>query len=485
MGATRRRLASLLFAEALLLALPAAVLAVPVGLLTLQGVAGGVPGVPSAAFDVDISLGAASLAIGVAVLSAVVCGLFPLRGLTTTPTGRALQAFGVRQTAGKNVMLFRTALASAQIALSMTLVALTLVFAQSLANIARIELGFDVDPVMTFTISPETSGYSPEASATLYDRVEQEIGTIPGVASVSSSMIQLLSGETFWSGVPADGSEDRIGVHLHFIGRDFFQTLGIDLLAGRGFGPADSADSANTVVINQRLAERLGVDQEVIGARFTLLGRDVEVIGLVANAKDDKVTTDVEPQVFFPRAKLPGAPATFYVRGSQPSLNVIDAVRAAVKRVDTNVPITDLVTLQQQVRKSLTVERFVAASSTVFAVLGTVLAGLGIYGVLAYSVVQRSREIGLRIALGAAPPRVRAMVFRQVAVIASLGIAVGVAAAFALGRVARGLLYGIEAGDPLSIVVAATVIAVVTLSASYFPARRASGVDPVVALRSE
>jgi predicted permease len=494
MGATRGRLASLLLAESLLLALPAALLGLPVALLTLQvlasGVPGGIPaagvvGIPPAAFDVDLSVGASLVAITVAVVSALAVGLYPVRGLTRTQPGKALQAHGARQTSGKRVTLFRTALATVQIALSMTLLAMTGVFAQSLANIARVDLGFDVDSVVTFTISPEMSGYSAEETARLLRRLEDELSSIPGVTSAAMSTVALLGGGSFNTSASVDGADGPVVVrtHINSVGPGFFRTLGIPLLAGRDFVETDG--TAGVAIINERLAERLGLGGDVVGRRVSAFG-DVEIIGLVADAKDVDVRGEIEPQVFT-RHEPGGAlnSASFYIRGAQSAESLLNVVRETATRVDPIVPLANLRTMQQQVGENLATERYVAAASSAFAVLATALAGLGLYGVLAYSVAQRAREIGLRIALGAPMDRIRAIVLRQVTRMAVIGIVLGTAGAILLGRAAQSLLFGVATADPLALAAAVVVLAAVTLGAAYIPARRASRVDPMSVLRYE
>ena len=487
MGATRGRLASLLLAESLLLALPAALLGLPVALLTLQVLAGGVPDLPRAAFDVDLSYGAALVAITVAVASALAVGLFPIRGLTRIEPGKILQAYGVRQTSGKGVTLYRSALATVQIALSMTLLAMTGVFAQSLANIARVDLGLDVDTLVTFSMSPQTSGYSSEEAAQLFDRLEQELAAIPGVTFAASSVVPVLGGSDLNGSVSVDGADGPVVVrtHLNFISPGFFQTLGIPLLAGRDLTDGDPTGTAPAIIINERLAQRLGLGGDIIGRRIGGFG-DAEIIGLVADAKDIDVRGEIEPQVFMRRA-AGGAfnSASLYVRGARSAEDLLDDVRETAARVDPIVPITNLRTMRQQVGENLATERYFAAASTAFAVFATALAGLGLYGVLAYSVAQRSREIGLRVALGAPTSRIRAMVLRQVTRMAVTGIVLGAGAAAVLGRAAKSLLFGVEAGDPLMLAAAAVLLVAVMLGAAYIPARRATRVDPMSVLRYE
>jgi ABC-type antimicrobial peptide transport system permease subunit len=224
----------------------------------------------------------------------------------------------------------------------------------------------------------------------------------------------------------------------------------------------------------------------VIGHRFAFLGHDREIVGLVADVRYGNVTDDIEAQVFLPRRQstMLGT-ATFYVRGVRPPRDFMNAVRETVTAAAPTVPITDLRTMEQQVRENLATERFVAAASTAFAVLATALAALGLYGLLAYSVAQRSREIALRFALGAPASRIRAMVLRQVGAMASVGVALGIAGALLLGRAARSLLFGVEIVDPVALIAAAIVLACVMLGAAYIPARRASRVNPTVALRYE
>jgi putative ABC transport system permease protein len=486
MGASRGRLASLLLAEALLLAVPAAVLSLPLALLILRGIAGGIPDLPGTAFDVELSFAAAVVAVAAAVLAALGFGLLPVQGAARTEPALTLLAYGVRQTSSKRVTRFRAALATTQVALSMALLALTGVFTQSLGNIARIDLGLDVDSAVMFTISPEGSGYAPAASAALFDRLEEELAAVPGVRSAAAAQVPLLAGGGLETGTGLEGNEARIRIHLNQVGAGFFQALDVGVLAGRGFSDADRDGAPPVAIVNERLAERLGLGVGVVGQRIQVVGRVYDVIGLVPDFKDYNVTDDVESQVFLPRRQATTlGTVAFFVRGDRPEQDLMSAVHDIVARAAPTVPITDLRPMRQQVRENLAEEHFFASTATAFAVLATALAALGLYGVLAYSVAQRSREIALRFALGAPAARIRAMVLRQVAAMALLGLALGVVAALLLGRAARGLLYGVEAADPIALLGAAIVLAAVMLGAAYIPARRASRVDPIVALRYE
>jgi predicted permease len=477
MGATRGRIASLLLAESLSLALPAAVLSLPVALLTMRGVASGVPGIPTAGVDIELSVAATFVASGAAVASALAFGLFPLRNLIRIDPGKALQAYSVRQTSSRGVMRFRAALATVQIALSMALLVMTGVFARTLANIANIDLELDVDSVVMLSVSP--TGRSGEAAARLYERLDEELAAIPGVSVVASSTVPLLSIGGFEGRATIEGIETApLAISWHPVSPGFLEMFGIEPLAGRGFGAKDV--SQTVALVNERFAQQIGLGRDVIGRR--IVGMNVEIIGVVADAKvGGKVTGDVGPRVFSPI--LHGS--TFYIRGDRAPQDLLDAVRETVVGVDPTAPIIRLATMEQQFLANISAERFIAGASSAFAALGTVFAALGIYGVLAYAVAQRSREIGLRFALGAPARRIRGMVVRQVATMAVVGLALGVVAVVPLGRAVGNLLFGVEPYDPVALAAAAAVLMAAVLAAAYLPARRASRVDPMSVLRYE
>jgi ABC-type antimicrobial peptide transport system permease subunit len=258
------------------------------------------------------------------------------------------------------------------------------------------------------------------------------------------------------------------------------------LLAGRGFGDADRAGAQEVAIVNQRFVERFSLGPDAVGRRLSVRGVDTLIVGVAADAKYEAVTGEIQPQVFRPRAQSTEfGSASFYVRSARPPEDVMVAIRQMAARVDPVVPITNLRTMAEQVRVNLATERFVAGTSGAFALLATVLAGLGLYGVLAYSVAQRSREIALRVALGAPTDRIRGMVLRQVAWMTVTGIVLGGVAAAVAGRAAQNILFGVEAGDPLMLGAAVAVLTIVTLGAAYLPARRASRVDPMRVLRYE
>src|SRR6185436_2207800 len=220
----------------------------------------------------------------------------------------------------------------------------------------------------------------------------------------------------FNASVAGNDGPVRFLTHFNSVSPGFFKTLGIPLLAGREFTAADTS----VAIVNERVAARLGLDRDVVGRRIRVVG-DAEIIGLVADAKDSDVRGEIEPQVFMLRGPPGLVNSRFYVRGERSPESLLDAIRATAARIDPNVPITNLRTLQEQFRENLATERFAGAAATVFAVLAPALAALGLYGVLAYSVAQRSREIGLRVALGAPTSRIRGMVLRQIMGMAVIG----------------------------------------------------------------
>lgn len=493
LGAARRRLYALLSIEALLLAGFAAVLSLPVALGVLRVVdALQPPGLRVFALGLDLRMIATACAI--AALSAVVFALAPMVKLVGTDPVHALQANGLRAFGGKNVGRVRFTLATTQIALSMALLVLAALFAQSLANAARVDLGLRTESIVTFQVSPSVSGYSLERGTQVLEAMERELAAQPGVTAVSTSAVTLLSGQRWSQAVAVEGFEqaqaEGSGINVNEVGTDLLEVLGIPLLRGRGFTNADMVrDAPEVAIVNETFARRFGLGDDPIGKRlsFNRSPPNVEIVGLVRDAAYNAIKAPFVAQVMRPRGQSGGfgVGATFYVRTTQTADAVLAAVPDIVASVDSNLPVNDLRTFESQVRRSLQTDWLLVTLAGLLATIATLLAAIGIYGVLSYMVAQRSREIGLRLALGAEPTRVRRMVMKQVGWMVAVGVPVGIGAALFVGDLARSLLFGLAPTDPFAAAGAAVVLAAAVLGASYWPARRASRVDPVVALRGE
>src|SRR5690606_21264580 len=273
------------------------------------------------------------------------------------------------------------------------------------------------------------------------------------------------------------------------IAPDYFSTLGIPLIAGREFTRADVLGSGKVAVVNETFAKKFGLDRDAVGKFMSQGGGDeldIQIVGMVQDAKYSQVKDEIPPLFFTPyRQDEQGGFMNFYVRTNGDPRELLGVVPSLVARMDPNLPVEQLKTLPAQVQENVFMDRMISTLSAAFAGLATLLAAVGLYGVLAYTVAQRTREIGVRMALGASGGRVRAMVLRQVALMLVVGAAIGIGAAFGLGRMAQSLLFGLEGHDPVVVVAAAALLATVAMGAGYLPARRASRVEPMQALRYE
>jgi predicted permease len=288
----------------------------------------------------------------------------------------------------------------------------------------------------------------------------------------------------------AAAAGDDTNVRMNLIGSGFFRAVDVPLLAGRDFTVADARDRPSVAIVNERFVERFGLGRDAVGKRLgfgTDGALDVEIVGVVRDAKYSTVKDAIPAQLFLSwrQARFQIRDMTFYVRGARSPAQLLTAIPAVVAKLDPALPVSDLRTVDEQVRQNVGEDRLVTMLATALAVLATLLAALGLYGVLSYNVAQRQREIGLRLALGADAGNVRALVLRQVGWMAGVGMPVGLVAAVALGLAASSLLFGLQATDVPSLLLSVAVLSCVVLAASYLPARRASRVDPVVALRAE
>jgi predicted permease len=388
---------------------------------------------------------------------------------------------------------FRTSLVTAQIALSMALLISAGLFLKSLVNVSRVDLGLVTAKVVTFGISPELNGYEPARSRALFQRVAEELGAIPGVTAVSAGRVPVLAGSNWGSDVSVEGfrkdPDTDSNARFNEVAPGYFRTLGIPLLAGREFTAADDAGRPKVAIVNEAFTKKFGLGREAIGKRMSAGeddSLDVEIVGVIRDAKYSEVKDEVPPQFFTPQLQDEDVGAmVFYVKTSLDEQQLLRRIPSVIAGIDPNLPVQELKSLPRQVRENLVLDRLISTLSAAFAALATLLAAVGLYGVLAYTVAQRTREIGVRMALGADSARVLRMVLRQVGIMTLVGCTIGVAAALALGRAAASLLFGLEGHDPVVVVLSVLLLAVVALGAGYIPARRASRVNPMQALRYE
>jgi predicted permease len=490
LGAGRSRLVGQMLTESFLLAAAGGFAGLIVARWTLDGMTALVPGQASAMLHVQLDSTVLLYSIVLSAGMALLFGLYPALLTTRRDLATALRS-GTALT--RSAARFRTSLATAQIALSLTLLVTAGLFAKSLVNVSRVELGMHVAGVTTFRLSPELTGYSSDRADLFFDRVKQAVMALPAVTSVGTSTIPVLAGVAAGTNVTVEGfnadPDTHTSSHAARIGPDYFQALGIPLLAGREFTPADVAGAPKVAMINEAFARKFNLGRTPIGKRMRPgagLPPDIEIVGLVKDARYSQPKDTPPPQFFLPYHQDEGAGTlNFYVRSTAPAQQLLSTLRVALRQIDPSVPVENLRPLADQVGDTTTLDRLIGTLSSGFAVLATLIAAIGVYGVLACDMARRARELGLRIALGASIARVWRLVLGQLAQVTIVGGVLGAVAALALGRVAQSLLFEVPGYDGVVMVAATAGVTVIALGAGAIPARRASRIDPVQALRCD
>ena len=496
LGATRGRLARELLAEGLLLSLAGGAAGLLLAYWSTDALLAALPIDPARlALSPSPDGRVAAFTLALCLLSTLLFGLYPALQSSRPALVGTLREEAGSLAGGRSQARVRRGLVAAEVALSLLLLVGAGLFARSLHNLRRLDPGFDPRPLLTFFLDAELAGYSPTQAQALVGRVREELLALPGVARVSAAQVPLMTGSDSRSRmrpegyVPRDGED--MGSDMNFVAPDFCETLGITLLAGRGLGTADAAGATPVAVVNEAFARRFFAGADPIGRHVGIGRREdgppLEVVGLVRDGKHGSLREEPKPMLYVPHAQLTDdfGPLTFYVRARGEPLALAQAVRQALRRVDPKLPVNDLRPMRTLVDESLFAERLSSGLSAAFGLLATLLAATGLYAVLAFGVARRTREIGVRMALGAARGEVVGLVLRDLLGMAGAGIAVGLPLAVALGQALRSQLFGLTPADPPTLAAATALLLAVTLAAGYLPARRATRLDPAQALRHD
>ncbi|MDQ3009091.1 MAG: ABC transporter permease [Acidobacteriota bacterium] len=495
LGASRWQLVRQLLVESLLLSF----IGGAVGLLLASWVSdalvravsdGGMMTGLSAGLDMRIL----TFGFALSVVTGIICGLLPARRVTRGDMVSALKDQSSASSASLSQTRLRKGLVVAQVALTMLLLVGAGLMARTLWNLRHVDLGMKPERMMTFSLAPDLNGYKPVQAIALANNLRESLSAVPGVQAVAVAEVSLLTNNNVGSNVTVEGAAERPNAETHvlknWVGPDSFSALGTPLVAGREFKLSDNAVSQKVAIINETAAKQYFPTRNPIGARFAFGGGnvqlDTEIVGVVKDNKHSSVRE--QPKAFF---YLPYAQdkefgqITFYVRAMQDAATIGPLLRNEVRRLDANLPVFDLKTMETVIGESLFGERMMAFLSVCFGVLAALLAAIGLYGVLAYWVVQRTHEIGIRVALGAGPRDVRGLVMGQGIRLTLIGVVIGLAGALGLTQLMKTLLYGVGAADPITFVAVAVLLGLVALLACWLPARRATKVDPMIALRYE
>ena len=438
------------------------------------------------------------------LLTALIFGLVPaLRGSRSDVAPTLKDQAGA--VVGGNNVLFRKVLVGVQVTLSLLLLIAAALFLRTLTNLRRLGPGFPVERLVGFNLDPSANDYSGERAKLFYKTLTGDLESVPGVRSVGLASMRILEGDEWDSSVTVEGYSAKPGQSpepfMNSISPNYFATMGIPIVMGRDFtvkdaqrikhGPDKDDTSPATIMINEAFARKFFAGRNPIGLHIGFgsdpgTKTDMEIIGLVKDVKYTNLRDQIPVQAFIPYlADEHVGGMTVYLRTTADPRQIMSIVRQKVRRLDPNIPIFDMRTTEQQLDLSLRTERLVASLSTVFGFLATLLAVIGLYGVMAYMVARRTREIGIRMALGAVQGNVIWMVMREVLLVIAAGVVIGIPLAIGLSQLVRSQLYGLSPHDPITLAAAALVLAIVACLAGFVPAYRASRIDPTRALRYE
>jgi predicted permease len=427
------------------------------------------------------------------VLTSLIFGLVPALKASRPDLWSTLKdAVGSIAGAGGSVYL-RKGLVTGQVALSFLLLFGAGLFVRSLQNLKATETGFrDMGNLVTFRIAPAMNGYTDERVAPFYEELLDRVRSVPGVKHAGYASVSLLSGDEWDSTMSVEGHTSKDGedmqAFMNSLSPGYFATMGIPVLEGRDFDRRDAAKEAKVCIVNRKFARHFFGDKSPIGRHVGWGGGpktklNIEIVGMVEDSLYEGPKEGVRRQVFIPH--WGDNSVAYYVRTDQDPSSALTALRAQVKKLDASMPVFEMKTLQAQLDQTLLTERLIAMLSAGFGALATLLASIGLYGLMAFVVARRTKEIGVRMALGAQPGNVLWLVMREVLILFAIGLAIGVPAAFAVGRYVAAQLYGVQASDPWVAGIALILLAVVAALAGLIPAKRASRIDPLLALRYE
>ena len=436
--------------------------------------------------------GVFAFTVAVTLLTGIIFGLVPAwlaaRAEVSSTLKETAQSTSRRRKGltGKFIVAF-------QIALSTLLVVGAGLFLRTLLKLNAIDVGFDADHLILFEISPPARLYRGPKDVRLHEQLEARFAAVPGVERVAPGSIPYIAQNMTNADFYAEGenvdSKMKRAEDENTVGIDFFPTLGIPIVAGRGFGPQDTSTSPKVGIINQSLARKRFPNINPLGKRFKAdraTSDWIRIVGICADTRYSDLRGDPPAQFFVPYVQQPEVGTlTYQIRTNMQASALFPELRRVVQSVDRDLPIIDFRTQREQINATMQMERAFAALTAGFGVLALALACVGIYGIMAYSVAQRTSEIGIRLALGAQPGQVRSMILRESTWLTVVGVVVGVGAALGLTRLVKSMLYGVTPNDPTTLVAGVALLLAVAVAATWIPARRAAGVQPMEALRHE
>jgi predicted permease len=500
LGASRGRLIRQLLTESVLLATVGGALGILFALWIKNGLllVAEWGGREMNALDPQLDLRVLAFTLGLSLLTGIVFGILPAVRATNLDLTPALKDAGRGSSALGRSWLSKS-LVVVQVSVSVLLLIGAGLLVRTLRNLQHVETGFNANNLLLFNVDPGLLGYKDQKLAALYEQTFNRLEAVPGVQSVTFSRVALLSFGAITSSVylphevGPDGKPLESEAKVHWARENFLSTMEIPLLMGRSLSAQDDARAPKVAVVNQSFAKAHFGNENPIGKRFSFDTdnlNEIEIVGLARDAKYTSQRAEIQPTVYQSwRQTLPRLSAVvFEVRTAGDPMQFVGPIRAAMRDVDSNLPLSNIRTQVQQADQTLAMERMFAKLLTLFGVIAQLLAAIGLYGVMAYAVSQRTQEIGIRMALGADRRKVLMMIVRQGMTLTVIGIAIGLGGAFVLMKYLEsltGLLFGVEARDPLTFAVIAALLGAVALLACLVPARRATKVDPLTALRYE